>query len=78
MECLEALQQCHLAPLLKQSAESWELILDMEISQSGSLSAGERQLLALARALLRRTNIVILDEATSQIDMKLDELVCFI
>jgi len=43
------------------------------MSQGGSLSAGERQLVALARAVLRRTNIVIMDEATSQIDSHLDD-----
>ena len=48
-------------------------ILDTPISQSGSLSAGERQLVALARAVLRRSNVVILDEATSQIDTALDD-----
>lgn len=42
----------------------------------GSLSAGEKQLVALARAILRRTNIIILDEATSQIDTHLDDQVC--
>jgi len=49
------------------------LTLDMPISQGGSLSAGERQLVALARAVLRRTNIIIMDEATSQIDSRLDD-----
>ena len=47
----------------------------MQINQ-GSLSAGEKQLLALARATLRRTNVIILDEATSQIDANLDDQVC--
>jgi len=46
----------------------------MIISQD-SLSAGEKQLLALARAILRRTNIIIMDEATSQVDSNLDDKV---
>lgn len=51
--------------------------LDMPITQTGSLSAGERQLVAMARAILRRSNVVILDEATSQIDTDLDDQVRF-
>jgi ABC-type multidrug transport system ATPase subunit len=46
----------------------------MIISQD-SLSAGEKQLLALARAILRRTNIIIMDEATSHVDSNLDDKV---
>ena len=51
-------------------------LLDTPISQTGSLSAGERQLVALARAVLRRSSVIIMDEATSQIDVKLDDQVC--
>lgn len=47
--------------------ETVDAALDMEISPT-SLSAGEKQLLALSRAVLRRTNIVILDEATASVD----------
>jgi len=49
-----------------------EDVLDMPITQ-GSLSAGEKQLVAIARAILRRTNIIIMDEATSQIDTNLED-----
>lgn len=49
----------------------------MPISQTGSLSAGERQLVAMARAVLRRSNVIIMDEATSQIDSHLDDQVHF-
>ncbi|TFK56635.1 pleiotropic drug resistance ABC transporter [Heliocybe sulcata] len=75
-ECWDVLERCHLLPLLKKSdpsGPSSSVNLDMPISQGGSLSAGERQLVALARAILRKTSIIILDEATSQIDSQLDD-----
>ncbi|KAJ6621075.1 pleiotropic drug resistance ABC transporter [Mycena sp. CBHHK59/15] len=72
-ECLDVLERCHLIPLLRHHASPSEpSLLDMPVNQ-GSLSAGERQLVALARAILRRTNIIIMDEATSQIDSHLDD-----
>lgn len=50
--------------------------LDSEITENGeNLSVGERQLISIARAILKPTKIVLVDEATANIDVKTESVI---
>jgi len=67
-----ALEHAHLKPYVESLPDG----LDAHVTEGGSsLSAGQRQLLCFARALLRKSKVLVLDEATSAVDLDTDRAI---
>ncbi|NLX19163.1 MAG: ABC transporter ATP-binding protein [Desulfobulbus sp.] len=66
-ECMEAARLADADHFIRQLPQGYQTIL---AERAGNLSQGQRQLLAIARAILARPSILILDEATSSVDTR--------
>ncbi len=71
-EVLDAATATYVDRFVHSLPEGYDTVLDDEAS---NVSAGEKQLLTIARAFLARPSVLILDEATSSVDTRTEVLI---
>ena len=69
-EIIEAAKAAHIHHYIKTLPKSYDAIINEE---SSNISAGQKQLLTIARVILANPKILILDEATSSIDTRTEQ-----
>ena len=71
-ECIAAAKLVHADDFISRLSEGYQTMLT---GDGGNLSQGERQLIAIARAAVADPPVMILDEATSSIDTRTEQIV---
>jgi len=71
-DIIDVIQQTKLSGLINSYPKGLNTML---IGEGGNLSAGEKQLICLARALIRKNKIVMMDEATANVDHETDKFI---
>jgi ATP-binding cassette subfamily B protein len=71
-EVIDAAKAAYVDRFVHALPEGYDTVIDQD---GGSVSAGERQLITIARAFLRAPELLILDEATSSVDTRTEVLV---
>ena len=71
-DILEAARATYVDRFVHSLPEGYDTVLD---SEAGNISAGEKQLLTIARAFISDPALLILDEATSSVDTRTELLV---
>lgn len=71
-EIMEAARMAYVDRFVHSLPDGYDTIID---DDSGTLSAGERQLVTIARAFVAKPHVLILDEATSSVDTRTELLV---
>lgn len=71
-EVEQAAKQAHAHDFIMQLPQGYDTVLT---DNGGNLSQGQRQLLSIARAMIARSSVLILDEATSSIDTRTELLI---
>lgn len=69
-EVIEAARQANVDHFIRTLPDGYDMIVNEE---ANNISQGEKQLLTIARAMLKNPQIMILDEATSSVDTRLEK-----
>lgn len=71
-EVIEAAKQANVHHFIRTLPDGYDMVLNEE---ANNISQGQKQLLTIARAILKNPQIMILDEATSSVDTRLEKMI---